>query len=161
MRNSIMLTIATLSAAMNIQADQIKPIEISVGGAIKSMSSVATAPNMTNLSIVTEGAGRIVLENKSIRFHILCNIVDTVEREQITAGIGSCELTSVAGGKSYASFQTLYGVGDKGHLTLRGGSGEFTGISVSIPIAVTVNPPSVGKPVFFLETRNPESDKEH
>ncbi|QKE64114.1 hypothetical protein HNE05_12405 [Aquipseudomonas campi] len=159
--------ITALAALLgSLQAHAQGPIEaanydLQVGAAIKSMSAVEVAPGISSLNIIAEGAGRIAAAGAVLRFHALCAIVDTQEGKQITAGSGDCELTSLGGGKLYARFHTLPGMGDRGHLTFSGGTQEFAAVSGKLPVQVTVNPLLVGKPVFFLETLQPADAEAH
>ncbi|MEN5315877.1 hypothetical protein [Pseudomonas koreensis] len=134
---------------------------LDIGAAIKSMSSVDVALGGSSLSIIAEGAGRIENEGKTVHFHAMCNIVDTLEGKRVVAGSGDCELSAIGGAKLYARFQTLPGIGDRGHLTLSGGTQEFSAFSGSLPVQVTVNPMLIGKPVFFLETLQSTVSEEH
>jgi hypothetical protein len=164
MKTALITALGTLMGASQAQAQNpadAANYDLQVGAAIKSMSAVAVAPGKSSLHILVEGAGKIVAAGESVRFHALCAIVDAQEGQQITAGSGDCELTSLGGAKLYARFQTLPGVGDRGHLTFSGGTQEFAAFSGSLPVQVTVNPLLVGKPVFFLETLQPADNEAH
>lgn len=152
---ALVALLGTLQAHAQSPADA-PDYGLNIGAAIKTMSTVETAPGKASLSIVAEGAGKIAAAGETLRFHGVCTIVDTLEGKQITAGSGDCEFTSLAGAKLYARFQTLPGLGDRGHLAFSGGTREFAAISGSLPVVVTVNPTLVGKPVFFLETAQAE-----
>ncbi len=164
MKTPLIATLAALLGSVPVHAQSTvdaASYDLDIGAAIKSMSSVEFAPGRSSLSIVAEGAGRIATAGESVRFHAMCAIVDTLEGEKVTAGSGDCELSSPSGSKLYARFQTLPGMGDRGHLAFSGGTGEFAAFSGNLPVQVTVNPALVGKPVFLLETLQPADAKGH
>jgi hypothetical protein len=116
------------------------------------MSEVPIAPGKSTLSIIAEGAGKLVAQNEAIRFSILCTIVDTLMAKEVVEGVGDCELKSPEGGTLYAHFQTAPGYGDRGRVTFNDGSKNFARITGSVPVVVSVNPAKVGKMVFFVES---------
>jgi hypothetical protein len=129
-------------------------VTLSIGAAVKNISEIAIGQGKSSLSIVAEGAGKIVAQGKAVRFHALCSIVDTLMAKEVVSGVGDCEFKSVDGGTLYAHFQTMQGYGDRGHLTFSGGTQSFARVTGSVPVEVSVNPTLVGKMVFFVENLN-------
>jgi hypothetical protein len=124
-----------------------------VSATFKGQSGAVDQPVKFKLGIVAEGAGKMVVNGETIRFHAICNIVDTLAGKVVIEGVGDCELKATDGGEATGHFQTLPGVGDLGHFTLKPGTKGFARVSGSVPVDITVNPFKVtGKPVFFVES---------
>jgi len=153
MNLKLTMAIALLATLPPAQAAE-SEITLQIGAAVKNVSEVRTAPGQSTLSIVAEGAGKISLGGETVRFHVLCTMLDTLNAKEVIAGVGDCEFKSTEGGTIYAHFQTIPGYGDRGHLTFSGGTQDFAKISGPVPIEVTVNPTRIGKMVFFVESMN-------
>lgn len=153
MKSNLLAALGLLAAFSEAQAAE-PEVTLQVGAAVKNISEVHIAPGKSTLSIVAEGAGRIVAHGEVKRFSALCTIVDTLAAKEVVTGVGDCEFKSTEGDTLYAHFQTLPGYGDRGRFTFSDGSGNFARISGSVPVEVSVNPAKVGKMVFFVESVN-------
>lgn len=150
MQLTTLAALTLLSAGHAAAAAELAP-RIVIGAATKSMTEVATAPGQASLTLVIEGAGRIVTAAGTLRVHGLCTVIDTLIEKKVTAGRGDCEFRSTRGEVGYARFETDPGIGDRGRLIFSGGQGRFAGLG-TIPVDVSVNPYKVaGKPVFMIE----------
>lgn len=150
MNNKIALLFAVALIATHAQASE-EPT-LTIGGAAKSMDKSVTPNGETAISIVSEGAGKLTVDGRTVHFYALCKITDRLEGKKVVDGVGDCELGSTAGGTASAHFQTSAGHGDRGHLSFSDGSKDFAAITARVPVVVTVNPGSVGKPVFLVES---------
>ncbi|MRV74457.1 hypothetical protein GJ700_22365 [Duganella sp. FT92W] len=156
MKNHI-ATIAFLSSLAQPACAQ-EPVRLAIGATTRHMTEIAAGPNRSRLHLVIEGAGRLTLQGATVRFHAQCAIADTVVDKKIVEGVGDCELKSTAGGAVSAHFQTIPGSGERGHLSFSGGSKDFARVDGKVAVDVTVNPARVGKPVFFVESRDGAGD---
>ena len=168
------LALASLTAFAN-QPD----IELSAGAAFTNLTSAkifAAVDKMKNqvkswfsadtgapgkpisfkFDIATEGAGKMRVNGETIRFHMLCDTLDTIADKLVIDGVGDCHLTATDGGEIDGHFQTIPGRGDRGHFTFKAGTGSFAKVSGSVPVDITVNPYKVvGKFVYFVENSDP------
>jgi len=129
------------------------PTGLTVGAAIKTVSKMNTAADRSRVDIVAEGAGALTAQDRTIHFYVLCSVVDTLAGTKQIDGAGDCELRSTVGGTAYLHFRSDPGYGDRGRVSVDGGTGDFAGIEGSVAVDVSVNPGKVGKPVFFVEGR--------
>lgn len=129
------------------------PISVTLGAAIKSSSRLNIAPDRSRVAILAEGAGAITTQGRTVHFYALCSVVDTLAGTKQVEGGGDCELKSTGGGVAYLHFQSDADHGDRGQISLDGGTGDFAGIEGKVAVEVSVNPTKVGKPVFFVEDR--------
>jgi hypothetical protein len=141
------ILLAALSQAHAADA----PISLEIGAAVKNVSEVHIATGTSTLSLVAEGAGKLMAQGDSVHFYALCTITDTLKEKKVVAGNGDCEFQTTDGGILYAHFQTIPGHGDQGQMTLKGGSQNLERFNGNVPVEVTVNPAKVGKMVFFAE----------
>lgn len=127
--------------------------DLSMTAGAHATSIVPTPVNAerTRLDISLEGAGRMNAAGRVIHFHLTCRVDDLMVAKRIVEGVGDCSMTALGGGGVQAHFQTLPGIGDRGHLEFSGGSGQFAGVAGRMPVAVVVNPNNIGKPVFYVE----------
>lgn len=129
------------------------PIVLTVGAAIKTTSRMNIAADRSRVDIIAEGAGALTAQGRTVRFYALCSVVDTLTGTRQIDGAGDCELKSTAGGVAYLHFRSDAGHGDRGQVSVDGGTGDFAGIDGKVAVEVSVNPGKVGKPVFFIEGR--------
>jgi hypothetical protein len=128
-------------------------IGLRVGAAVKTTSRMNIGPDRARVDIVAEGAGALTSRGTTVRFYALCSVVDTLVGTRQVDGAGDCELRSTGGGVAYLHFRSDPDHGDRGRMTIDGGSGDFAGIHGEVAVDVSVNPSKVGKPVFFVEDR--------
>lgn len=143
---ALLFLFASLSHASN------DPIGFTLGAAIKSTSRVDIAADRSRVDLVAEGAGAITSQGRTVHFYALCSVVDTLAGSKQIDGAGDCELKSTGAGTGYLHFHGDAEHADRGTITLQGGTGDFAGIEGSVAVEVSVNPPKVGKPVFFVES---------
>lgn len=134
-----------------------EPIGFTLGAAIKSTSRVNIAADRSRVDLVAEGAGVITSQERTVHFYALCSVVDTLAGSKQIDGAGDCELKSTGTGMGYLHFHGAAEHADRGTITLQGGTGDFAGIEGSVAVEVSVNPPKVGKPVFFVESESAAS----
>jgi hypothetical protein len=148
---SALVTILALCAGLSQAQAAETSINFELGAAVKNVSEVHIAPGKSTLNMIAEGAGKLTSQGESVRFYALCTIADTLAAKEVVAGVGDCELKTTDGGTLYANFQTVPGHGDRGQITLSGGSQNLERFNGSVPVEITVNPAKVGKMVFFVE----------
>ena len=116
-------------------------------------SGDAANPLTFKFDIATEGAGKLTTNGVTIRYHMLCETLDTIADKKVIDGVGDCHLTATDGGEIDGHFQTIPGRGDRGHFTFKPGTKSFANVQGSVPVDITVNPYKVaGKFVYFVES---------
>lgn len=148
---ALLLLFVPLSHAAN------DPIRFTLGAVIKNSSRLSIAADRSRVDIVVEGAGTLTAQGKTVHFYALCSVADTLAGTQQVDGSGDCELKSTGTGVGYLHFRSDADHGDRGTMTLQGGTGDFADVEGSVAVEVSVNPSKVGKPVFFVEDRSAAS----
>ncbi|WP_342120761.1 hypothetical protein [Pseudoduganella sp. OTU4001] len=145
---------AVILSSLLLLASQANAAGLSMTAGAHAISIVPTPVNAerTRLDISLEGAGRMNAAGRVIHFHLTCRVDDFMVAKRIVEGVGDCTMTALGGGSMQAHFQTLPGIGDRGHLEFSGASGQFAGVTGRMPVAVVVNPNNIGKPVFYVES---------
>src|SRR5689334_5865279 len=88
----------------------------SMGALLKGQVGDDAPPVKFDIRILLEGAGKLTARGKTVRFHVTCDVVDTIADKKVINGVGGCELTSLAGSRALLHFQTLPNVGDRAHV---------------------------------------------
>jgi len=154
-QNSRALLLTVLLAASSHALAATPAVNFDLGAVIKHHAEVAAADGKSNMSFFAEGAGKMQVQGEDVRFYVSCNGLDRYASKKLVDGVADCEFISTKGGKVYAHFQKVFAAnGDwqqRGHFVFSGGSQDFAGVDGSVPVYVSVNPPAVGKLVFFVE----------
>lgn len=160
--NPRLFLVATILAASTQALAAESTVSFDLGAVIKHHAEVGAADGKSNMSFFAEGAGKMLVQGREVRFYAGCNGIDIYSGKKLVDGFADCEFTSIGGGKVYAHFQKVFAANgewqQRGHFVFSGGSKDLAGVAGSVPVFISVNPPAVGKPVFFVEG-GPERDQ--
>lgn len=150
---SLLLTV--LLAASSHALAAAPPVNFDLGATIRHHAEMGAPDGKSNMSFFAEGAGKMQVRGANVHFYVSCNGLDRYASKKLVDGVADCEFVSTKGGKVYAHFQKIFAADgewqQRGHFVFSGGSEDFAGVEGSVPVFVSVNPPMVGKLVFFVE----------